>query len=230
YGMDGQAKDGDFILNDVGARYDYEGTDVSRGWPCNGKFSERQKILYTCAYNTSEYLFSIIKPGMPMYRVDQIAKEYCFEEEILTQRLGQLSGGEQNLLQLAKIAKSNANLLLLDEPTSHLDTYAQIALEEALAEYKGAVLMVAHDFYHIVNVADWVVLVEDKTLRKMRIRSFRKMIYEKHFSKDYLELEQKKKELETRVASCLKEKDIEKAKELCEKLEEIIEQMKKLVM
>ena len=72
-----------------------------------------------------------------------------------------------------------------------------------------------------------VVLVEDKTLRKMRIRSFRKMIYEKHFSKDYLELEQKKKELETRVASCLKEKDIEKAKELCEKLEEIIEQMKK---
>lgn len=80
YGMDGQTKDGDFILNDVGARYDYLGTDVSRGWPCNGKFSERQRQLYTCAYNTSEYLFSIIKPGMPMYRVDQIAKEFCFEE------------------------------------------------------------------------------------------------------------------------------------------------------
>ena len=80
YGSDGQAKDGDMILNDVGARYDYMGTDVSRGFPCNGKFSEKQRQLYTAAYNTSEYLFSIIKPGMPMHRVDEIAKEYCCEE------------------------------------------------------------------------------------------------------------------------------------------------------
>ncbi|MBE6895127.1 MAG: M24 family metallopeptidase [Ruminococcaceae bacterium] len=80
YGSEGQAKDGDMILNDVGARYDYMGTDVSRGFPCNGKFSEKQRQLYTAAYNTSEYLFSIIKPGMPMHRVDEIAKEYCCEE------------------------------------------------------------------------------------------------------------------------------------------------------
>ena len=162
--------------------------------------------------------------------IQEYLKEYCFEEETLTQKIGQLSGGEQNLLQLAKIAKSNANLLLLDEPTSHLDTYSQIALENALADYKGAVLMVAHDFYHIVNVADSVLFVEDKTLRKMRIRSFRKMIYEKHFSKDYLELEQKKKELETRIASSLKDKDIVTAKSLCEKLEEVIGKMEKCGM
>ena len=80
YGSEGQAKDGDMILNDVGARYDYLGTDVSRGFPCNGKFSEKQRQLYMAAYNTSEYLFSIIKPGMPMHRVDEIAKEYCCEE------------------------------------------------------------------------------------------------------------------------------------------------------
>ena len=159
--------------------------------------------------------------------IQEYLKDYCFEEETLTQKIGQLSGGEQKLLQLAKIAKSNANLLLLDEPTSHLDTYSQIALEEALNEYKGAVLMVAHDFYHIVNVADSVMFVEDKTFRKMRIRSFRKMIYEKHFNKDYLELEQKKKELETRIASCLRDKDIVSAKELCEKLEEVIVKMEK---
>lgn len=154
-------------------------------------------------------------------------KDYCFEEETLTQKVKELSGGEQNLLQLAKIALSKANLLLLDEPTSHLDTYSQIALEEALAEYKGAVLMVAHDFYHIVNVADSVLFVEDKTLRKMRIRSFRKMIYENYFNKEYLELEQKKKELETRIASCLRDKDIITAKSLCEKLEEVIVKMEK---
>ena len=80
YGSEGLAKDGDMILNDVGARYDYMGTDVSRGFPCNGKFSEKQRQLYTAAYNTSEYLFSIIKPGMPMHRVDEIAKDFCCEE------------------------------------------------------------------------------------------------------------------------------------------------------
>ncbi len=153
-------------------------------------------------------------------------KEYCFEEETLTQKIGQLSGGEQNLLQLAKIAVSKANLLLLDEPTSHLDTYSQIALEKAVSEYKGAVLMVSHDFYNIVNCADYVLFVDDKSMRQMRIRSFRKKIYENHFSKEYLELEQKKKELETRVSACLKAKDFKNAKKLCEQLEDIIGKMK----
>ena len=152
-------------------------------------------------------------------------KEYCFEEETLTQRIDQLSGGEQNLLQLAKIAVSKANLLLLDEPTSHLDTYSQIALEKAVADYKGTVLMVSHDFYTIVNCADYVLFVDEKSMRPMRIRSFRKKIYENHFSKDYLELEQKKKELETRVSASLKAKEFKNAKKLCEQLEEIIGKM-----
>ena len=154
-------------------------------------------------------------------------KEYCFEEETLTQKIDQLSGGEQNLLQLAKISVSKANLLLLDEPTSHLDTYSQLALEKAVAEYHGAVLMVSHDFYNIVNCADYVMFVDEKSMRPMRIRSFRKKIYENHFNKDYLELEQKKKELETRINACLKADDVNTAKKLCEQLEEIVMKMAK---
>jgi Xaa-Pro aminopeptidase len=80
YDYNGQAKDGDMILNDVGAKYDYMMNDVSRAFPCNGKFNEKQRMLYTCAYNTSEYMFSIIKPGMPMADVDKIIKEYNFEQ------------------------------------------------------------------------------------------------------------------------------------------------------
>ena len=145
---------------------------------------------------------------------------------MLNEKIEVLSGGEKNLLQLAKIGKSNANLLLLDEPTSHLDIYAQIALEKAIAEYKGAVLMVSHDFYTIVNCADYILFVEDKTIRKMRTRSFRKMIYDNHFKKDYLELEQKKRELEQRIEGCLKKHDYETAKTVCEQLEAVIEKMK----
>jgi ATP-binding cassette subfamily F protein 3 len=143
---------------------------------------------------------------------------YGFEEDSLNQKIGEMSGGEKNLLQLAKIALGEANLLLLDEPTSHLDLYSQMALERAVSEYKGAVLMVSHDFYNIVNCADSILIVDHKEIRPMRIRTFRQKMYERHFSIEYLEAEQKRKELETRVESCLKKNDIETAKKLCEQL------------
>ena len=76
YSYTGQAKDGDMILNDVGAQYDGLIVDVSRGWPCNGKFSERQKLLYECALATSNYMFSIIRPGMKMDDVDRTIRQY----------------------------------------------------------------------------------------------------------------------------------------------------------
>ena len=76
YSYKGQSKDGDMILNDVGAQYDHLFNDVSRGWPCNGKFSEKQRLLYTCAYNTSQHMFSIIKPGMKMSDVDKLSREF----------------------------------------------------------------------------------------------------------------------------------------------------------
>jgi Xaa-Pro aminopeptidase len=80
YSYRGQAQDGDMILNDVGACWDNEINDVSRGWPCNGKFNEKQKLLYQCAYETSEYLFRTLKPGMPMADVDLMARRYNFEQ------------------------------------------------------------------------------------------------------------------------------------------------------
>lgn len=80
YAYTGQAKDGDMILNDVGAQYDHLFNDVSRGWPCSGKFSEKQRLLYTCAFNTSQHMFSIIRPGMKMTDVDCLIREYNFEQ------------------------------------------------------------------------------------------------------------------------------------------------------
>lgn len=76
----GQAQDGDLVLNDVGVRWDYLVTDVSRAWPCNGKYTERQKLLYECAYRTSQYMFGVLKPGLPMMEVDKRIKDYNFEQ------------------------------------------------------------------------------------------------------------------------------------------------------
>ena len=149
-------------------------------------------------------------------------KDYCLEPDTLDQKINQLSGGEQNLLQVAKIALSNANVLLLDEPSSHLDIYAQLALEKAIADYQGAVLMVSHDFYNIVNCADSVLFVDDKSVRRVRMRTFRQKVYEKYFPKNYLEKEQKRKELEMKISACLKKHDIETAAKLCEQLSNTI--------
>lgn len=76
YSYTGQAQDGDMILNDVGAQYDNLITDVSRGFPCNGKFTDRQKLLYECALQTSNYMFSIIRPGMKMRDVDATVRSH----------------------------------------------------------------------------------------------------------------------------------------------------------
>lgn len=166
--------------------------------------------FYEIGYNSNQQI------------IDYLAT-YGFSEEVIFQKIEKLSGGEKNILQLAKVSASHANLLLLDEPTSHLDTYAQLALEDAIRNYNGAILMISHDFYSIVNAMDYVLIIEDKTIRKMSMRKFRKMIYAQHFNKDYLEIEQKKKAVETKIAMALKDKNFELAKILAEDLEKIIE-------
>lgn len=149
--------------------------------------------------------------------------KYGFHEEAVNQKIGLLSGGEKNLLQLAKISVKKANMLLLDEPTSHLDTYSQIALEKAIGEYKGGILMISHDFYSIVNCMDFVLIIENQTIRKMSTRKFRKMIYASHFDRDYLAIDQKKKEIETKIAIALRDNDFTNAKVLCQELEAYIQ-------
>ena len=79
YSHKGIAQDGDMVLNDVGAWVDNIMTDVSRSWPVNGRFSDRQRLLYQCAYETSNHMFSLIKPGMPMNDVDDIIRRFNFE-------------------------------------------------------------------------------------------------------------------------------------------------------
>ncbi len=150
------------------------------------------------------------------------ANNYGFEEDILHQKIELLSGGEKNMLQLAKLSLSNANLLLLDEPTSHLDTYSQLALEDAISKYNGAVLMISHDFYSIANCVDYVLIIENKTIRKVSMRKFRKIIYAHHFDQNYLAFEEKKKNIETKIALALNSTNFALAKELSVELEKLL--------
>ncbi|WP_141500883.1 ABC-F family ATP-binding cassette domain-containing protein [Paenibacillus luteus] len=173
--------------------------------------------------DSNTILNEFIDAGFKTYDgIRSYLSNYGFEGEMLNQKIESLSGGEKNMLQLAKVSAGQANLLLLDEPTSHLDIYTQIALDKAIEDYKGAILMISHDFYSVVNGMDYVLIIDDKTIRKMSMRKFRQMIYESHFNKDYLETEQKKKSLEMKIELALKDTNFELAKVWVEELEELI--------
>lgn len=189
--------------------------DVSIGY-----LSQHQSEVLTASNTILEEFF---EAGFKSAQeVGSYVSGFGFDSEALNQLIGVLSGGEKNILQLAKAAATGANLLLLDEPTSHLDTYSQIALEKAIADYNGAILMVSHDYYTIINCMDYVLLIEGKNLRKITMRKFKKMIYAHHFTRDYLEIEQKKKTVETQIQLALRDTNFELAKNLSVQLEELI--------
>ncbi|MEJ2141150.1 MAG: energy-dependent translational throttle protein EttA [Gammaproteobacteria bacterium] len=74
--------------------------------------------------------------------------------------VGDLSGGERNRVHLAKLLKSGGNVLLLDEPTNDLDVETLRALEEAILEYPGCVVVISHDRWFLDRVATHILAFE----------------------------------------------------------------------
>ena len=79
------------------------------------------------------------------------------------QQIGELSGGERNRVHLAKLLKSGANVLLLDEPTNDLDVETLRALEEALLEFAGSVMVISHDRWFLDRIATHILAAEDES-------------------------------------------------------------------
>ncbi len=75
-------------------------------------------------------------------------------------RVGQLSGGERNRVHLAKLLKSGSNLLLLDEPTNDLDVDTLRALEDALLDFAGCVMVISHDRWFLDRIATHILAFE----------------------------------------------------------------------
>ena len=82
---------------------------------------------------------------------------FLFSGEDVMKKMGQLSGGEKVRLSLCKIFKTLPNLLILDEPTNHMDIVGKQALEQMLADFPGTVLFVSHDRYFIKQVATHIL-------------------------------------------------------------------------
>jgi ATP-binding cassette subfamily F protein 3 len=89
---------------------------------------------------------------------------YLFTYQQITQKIGDLSGGERSRLQLALLVLSGANFLLLDEPTNNLDLASAEVLEQALEDFVGTVLVVSHDRYFLDKTVQRLLVIENRQL------------------------------------------------------------------
>jgi ATPase subunit of ABC transporter with duplicated ATPase domains len=86
--------------------------------------------------------------------------QFNFKGPDQQKKVGQLSGGERNRVHLAKVMKSGANVILLDEPTNDLDVDTLRALEEALLAFPGCILITSHDRWFLDRIATHIIAFE----------------------------------------------------------------------
>ena len=114
-------------------------------------------------FDTDETLEEAFLKILPTRRdVFAHVSKFLFTYDDLSKGIASLSGGELNRLQLARASALRANFLVLDEPTNHLDIPTREAVEDALADFDGTVLVVSHDRYFLEKVADRVVFIDEK--------------------------------------------------------------------
>lgn len=104
-------------------------------------------------------------PTLKEVEVRNALGSFLFTGEEVFKTLGQLSGGEKVRLALCKMFKMRPNLLILDEPTNHMDLVGKEALENMLKNYTGTILFVSHDRYFIKEIATGMLdFKQDKTV------------------------------------------------------------------
>ncbi len=113
-------------------------------------------------------IFTEIHDEFPQLTNTQIRNAlavFLFRGDDVFKEIKTLSGGERARVELTKLMLKPANFLVMDEPTNHLDIESREALEKALSDYDGTMLMVSHDRYFINKLADRVLYMTDSGLK-----------------------------------------------------------------
>lgn len=104
-------------------------------------------------------------PNLTITQTRASLASFLFFSEDIDRQIKLLSGGEKVRLQLCKILKKGPNLLILDEPTNHMDIVGKETLENLLKAYTGTLIVVSHDRYFINKIADSLLIFENDEVK-----------------------------------------------------------------
>lgn len=140
-------------LEPIGGSYSY-GLQVEVG------YFEQQLALYTNDKRVIDEFWDEY-PTLTQTQVRTALGSFCFTQDEVYKNLAVLSGGEKVRLYLAKLFQKRPNLLILDEPTNHMDIIGKESLERMIRQYEGTALCVSHDRFFIKEIADSLLVFEE---------------------------------------------------------------------
>jgi ATP-binding cassette subfamily F protein 3 len=129
-----------------------------------GYFSQHQADMLCAANTVLTEIRRLADPTTTDEELKSVLGRFLLGEGFWDSRVGDLSGGEKNRLVLASLFLSKANFFVLDEPTNHLDLESREALVQALQDFSGTILFVAHDRYLLERVAQEVWELKNRGL------------------------------------------------------------------
>ena len=131
-----------------------------------GYYDQGQRLL-----DDNETVLGEMKNAYHLYsdtEMRSLLGRFLFRGDDVFKQVGDLSGGEKAKLSLLKLMLSGANTLVLDEPTNHLDIDSREAVEDALEEFSGTLIIVSHDRYLLSRIPDRILELTDSGIEEYK--------------------------------------------------------------